>query len=49
MRKRLNQIGTLNKWFNKFTGVFFMVGVSMLPHAEIGRNDHRGGAHHFIY
>ena len=28
--------------------VFLMVVVSMLPHAEIGRNDHREGAPHFI-
>ena len=28
--------------------VFLMVGVSMLPHAEFGRNDHREDALHFI-
>ena len=27
--------------------VFLMVVVSMLPHAEIGRNDHPEGAPHF--
>ena len=27
--------------------VFLVVIVSMLPHAEIGRNDHREGAPHF--
>ena len=28
--------------------VFLIVVVSMFPHAEIGQNDHREGAPHFI-
>ena len=28
--------------------VFLMIGVSILLHAEIGRNDHREDALHFI-
>ena len=33
---------------NKVGCVFLMVVVSMLPHPEIGRNDHRESAPHFI-
>ena len=34
--------------FCKVGCIFLIVGVSMLPHAEIGRNDHYEGAPHFI-
>ena len=33
---------------NKVGCAFLMVVVSMLPHAEIGRNDHPEGSSHFI-
>ena len=35
-------------YLSKEGRVFFMAVVSMLPHAEIGRNDRREGAPHFI-
>ena len=36
-----------NMIFPKLTCVFPMVIVSIMPHAEFGRNDHRGDEPHF--
>ena len=54
MMKSLVFIGNMSlKYFelnsqNKVGCVFLMVGVSMLSHAEIGRNDRQEGAPYFI-
>ena len=45
--KKTRAIRNLVKCYAKVGRVFLMVVVSMLPHSEIGRNDHQEHAPHF--